>query len=168
MAECCFSSGLNSKTGGKLKLKNRLIRIMSRPTPGGRLGGLAGGRGCLGPDLGVLGGLARWGGCPGPHPGGPEPHLGGPGPYPGGPGPGLGGFIPACTEADTSPSKQLLLRAVHILLECIHVMNVTNSIYCFQHTLQSVVIDLIFPHWQPFALKVIFTIHLKFLYKCSQ
>ena len=43
--------------------------------------------------------------------------------HPGGgsPGPGLEGCIPACTEADP-PSRQLLLRAVRILLECILVL----------------------------------------------
>ena len=70
-------------------------------------------------------------GSSGPHPGdSPGPHLGGlqvptwgmsPGPHPrGSPGPHQGG-IPACTEAD-SPNRQLLLRAVRILLECILVL----------------------------------------------
>ena len=48
---------------------------------------------------------------------------------PGGcPGPGPWGCIPACTEADTPPSRRLLLRMVHILLECIlvHSENLTS------------------------------------------
>ena len=80
------------------------------------------------------GGWGVWlgGGSPGPHPGGgggvsrPTP-WGVPRPTPGGggvPGPGLGGVcVPACTEADPphthTHSRQLLLRAVPILLECI-------------------------------------------------
>ena len=35
-----------------------------------------------------------------------------------------GVYIPACTEADPSPSRRLLLRAVRILLECILVVHV--------------------------------------------
>ena len=85
------------------------------PHPGERLRGLAWG----GPQA------HAWGGYPGPHPGG----------YPG---PGLGGgCIPACTEVDTTPpSRQLLLRVVRILLECILVgcsnrrsMDSTNTLH---------------------------------------
>ena len=60
----------------------------------------------------------------------------------GSPGPHLGGLqtqawgavcIPACTEADPTPTRQLLLRAVRILLECILVFiafrNITNIIH---------------------------------------
>ena len=32
-AECCFSGGLNSNTGGELKLKNSLIRITNTTPP---------------------------------------------------------------------------------------------------------------------------------------
>ena len=43
---------------------------------------------------------------------------GSPGPHPGGGFRGLAGGSP-CTEADPSPKRRLLLRAVRILLECI-------------------------------------------------
>ena len=81
---------------------------VSRPTPGGKLRGLA------------WGGVSR----PTPRMGSSGPHLGG-GLWAhtqgGSPGPHLGG-IPACTEADTPSSRRLLLRAVRILLECILVL----------------------------------------------
>ena len=74
---------------------------------------------------GMLKGLAL-GGSPGPYPGGGEVEGSGLGGSPG-PHPGMGGLqahtwggIPACTEADTP--QWLLLRAVHILLECILVV----------------------------------------------
>ena len=71
---------------------------VSRPTPrGGRLRVWPGG----------LPGSPPVGGSPGPNPG------------------GWGGCIPACNEADTPPSRQLLLWAVHILLESILVTLVT-------------------------------------------
>ena len=67
-------------------------------------------RGCLGTGPGEA--LGVWPG------GSPGPHLGEVGGSPQARGcPGSGG-IPACTEADTPPSRRLLLRAVHILLEC--------------------------------------------------
>ena len=77
---------------------------VSRPTPRGRLRGLAG--------------------SPGPHLGGsPGPHLGeSPGPHPGGsPGPHLEGLgYPQHALRQTPPPKrQLLLWVVRILLECI-------------------------------------------------
>ena len=78
---------------------------VSRPTPKG----------------GSLRGLAR--GVSRPTPGGsPGLHLGGVSrPTPGRISSPYRGrvCIPACTEADTTPSRQLLLRAVRILLECI-------------------------------------------------
>ena len=84
---------------------------VSRPTPGGRLRCLAGG-------------------SPGPHPGGRLRGLAGgvlqahmQGEVEGWAGgvsrPTARGCTPACTEADTPPSRWLLLRAVRILLECI-------------------------------------------------
>ena len=70
---------------------------VSRPRPKGKIGGS--GQGCV---------------CPGPHPAGWTR------PTPGGcPGPGPGGCIPTCTQADTPPSRWLLLWVVCILLECI-------------------------------------------------
>ena len=42
--------------------------------------------------------------------------------------PGPGGGIPACTEADPSPERRLLLRAVRILLECILVIIIISTI----------------------------------------
>ena len=109
-----------------------------RPTARGSLRGLAGG----GLQAHSQGGEVEgpgWGSS-GPHPGGLQAHTRGvlqahtwggilqaptwgmsPGPHPrGSPGPHQGG-IPACTEAD-SPNRQLLLRAVRILLECILVL----------------------------------------------
>ena len=47
------------------------------------------------------------------------------------PGPHWGGCIPACTEADPPPSRWLLLRAVHILLEyfsCLKLLQPTNEV----------------------------------------
>ena len=101
---------------------------VSRPTPRGKLRGLAWG-GSPGPPPGrKLRGLA-WLGSTGPHPGGSwgvwpggclQAHTWGasPGTHPGGsPDPHLGGL-----QADT-PSWRLLLQAVRILLECILVLN---------------------------------------------
>ena len=101
------------------------------PHPGGMLRGLAGGvsrptpRGDVeGSGWGVsrptprgeVGGSGQ-GGSPGPHPWGvPRPTLGG-----GSPGPHPWGCIPACTEADIP--QRLLLRVVHILVECILVLH---------------------------------------------
>ena len=81
---------------------------MSRPRPRGRFGALAGAPRPT--TMGRLGGLARGelsrptpgGGCPGP---GPE-----------------GGTVSQHALRQTSPSRQLLLRAVCILLECILVI----------------------------------------------
>ena len=66
------------------------------PDPEGRLGGLAGEGGCLGPE----GGWGfDWGG-------GVQAHTrGGPGPYWGGVQAQAGGCIPTCTEADTPPPQ---------------------------------------------------------------
>ena len=90
-----------------------------------------------------LGGVCPEGGCPGPDPRGVclGPGPGGVGvcpegvsrPRPGDWGGGLsrpgGVCIPACTETDTpAPSRRLLLRAVHILLECILVFSI--NLYC--------------------------------------
>ena len=82
-------------------------RKVSRPTPVGRLGGLA--TGVCSP---TPGGVSR------PTPGGDVSR------------PTLGGCIPACTEADP-PSRWLLLRAVHILLEyfsCLKLLQLTNGV----------------------------------------
>ena len=92
---------------------------VSRPRPGG---------GCL----------PR--GCPGPGPGGSLPGGSVQAQAQGCPGPGLGGVqaqvqgvcIPACTEADTPPSRRLLLRMVRILLECILVLSVYNFFWVFK------------------------------------
>ena len=138
-------AGLQAHTRGELR-GLAWVGGISRPTPRGKLRGLALGVSRPKPRGGVEGsGLGR---SPGPHPGGLSP-----GPHPGGsPGPHLGGLqahtqggclqahtqgvsrstptggIPACTEADT-PSRRLLLRAVRILLECILVLIISEQNY---------------------------------------
>ena len=76
-------------------------RGVSKPTPGGRLGGSGGGK---------IQDPHTWGGGWGIWLGGLQAHT--------------WGCIPACTEADTPlPSRRLLLRVVLILLECILVFS---------------------------------------------
>ena len=85
------------------------------PYPGVRLRGLARG-GSRPTPRGEVEGSGQGEGSPGPHPGGRLRGLAGgvSRPTPG------GGGIPACTGADPPPhSRQLLLWAVDILLECI-------------------------------------------------
>ena len=95
-------------------------RGVSRPRPRGEVGGTGGG--CLYPDTGGRLGV-WWGdvqartwvrGCPGPGPGGPGPALG-------------GGGVSKHALRQTPPSRQLLLRVVRILLECIVVHCATKS-----------------------------------------
>ena len=80
---------------------------VSRPRPKGEVGGLAGGW-FLGPDPGGEVGRSGQGGCPDPHPGGG-----------GCPGPDPGGCIMHWGRHRPPPSRQLLLRVVRVLLECI-------------------------------------------------
>ena len=74
------------------------------PGPGGRLEGLAGEGGLQAHTRGVQ--AHTKGESPGPHPGGS-------------PGPGLGGVSQHALRQTPPASKQLLLWAVRILLECI-------------------------------------------------
>ena len=112
----CRSPGLHP--GGEVEGSGQGAGV-SRPTPSGKLRGLARGRGSPGPHPE---------GSPGPHPGeSPSPHQGVSRPTPGGlqahtqahtwrvsrPTPG---GIPACTEVNTTTLPQ---QTVCILLECI-------------------------------------------------
>ena len=98
---------------------------VSRPTRRGEVGGLA--VGVSRPTPGG-GGQAHTQGGQGPHPGGTRPTPGGCQAHTQkGSRPRPGGCIPACTEADTPPSRRLLLRAVRILLECIPVLRMFQN-----------------------------------------
>ena len=101
---------------------------MSRPRPRVEVGGSGPGWDCLGPQLG--GGWGSDGGCP-------DPHLGGVSrPTPGGMsrptsrGSRSRGGVSQHALRQTPPCRQILLRAVCILLECIFVaIKIPNECY---------------------------------------
>ena len=137
---------------------------MYRPTPRGGLGGLARGGAVQAHTQGggwghLAGGGVQahtWGGgCPGPHPGGRVGASGWGGvsrPTPGGcTGPNLGGGVWAHTggglvypimHRGRPPRRQLLLRAVRILLECILVILLWMVITSCQRYYTTVIVSL--------------------------
>ena len=97
-----------------LSVGHSVHKGVSRPRPGGEVGGSAWGVSRPRPRGEV--GESAWG-CPGPGWGVSRPRLGGPDPDPGCP--GLGRCVSQHGLRQTPPSRWLLLRTVCILLECI-------------------------------------------------